>query len=59
METNTPIFLGEGALNKGYFGFRIEPYCASTPQFCQSTESSTTKNFLAFMNQAPIYLFLP
>lgn len=59
MQTNNSLFLGKGALDYGYIGFRIEPYCSSTPQYCQSTQGSSATNFIQYMNKASMGLFLP
>lgn len=59
MTYNSPIFLGKTPSDYGFFGFRIEPYCASTPGYCNSTATSVNSNFLTFMNNSPIWLFLP
>lgn len=59
MTSNSPVFLGKTPSDYGFFGFRIEPYCASTPSYCNSTTSTVTSNFIDFMNNAPVLLFLP
>jgi hypothetical protein len=59
MTAPSPIFLGKSSTNYGYFGFRLEPFCASTPGFCSTTATSSNTNFINFMNNALVYLFLP
>jgi hypothetical protein len=38
---------------------RIEPYCASTPSYCQANQITSNSNFIDFMNNAQILIFLP
>lgn len=59
MTYNSPIFLGKTPSDYGFFGFRIEPYCASTPAYCSTTANTVNDNFITFMNNAPVGLFLP
>jgi len=45
--------------NFGYFGFRVEPFCLSTPSYCNNLSNTTINNFLKFINSTYAYLFLP